>query len=147
MRKLISKVRFEGVLFLGVVLVGGLQARSSVDRALDTCSGDNTCMSKVLAELIEKTADSNGNNNNNGDVEYVEFYHDDGKCEPAKLLIKVKVGTSEQRCGILASTVSDRVWGIKIEGRCADISDLDFLPACTQYASIKSLNRRSVSQK
>lgn len=128
--------------FSGVVLF----ASSSVDRKLDECRGDITCMSKVLAQLIEDTA-GNSNNNNNGPEEYVEFYHDDGRCDPAKLMIKVRIGTSENRCRTLATTVSDSVWGIKIEGRCSDIGDVDFMTACTTYASTKNLNRAKAAPK
>lgn len=120
------------LLGLGVLSLSFAMARSSVDRDLENCQGDNTCMLKVIAELIEDTGGDNSNNNNV--EEYVEFYHDDGKCDPAKFLIKVRVGTSEQRCNLLAPTVSDRVWGIRIEGRCADIPDENFLAACMKYA-------------
>jgi len=130
------------LLGVGVLSLGFAMARSSVDRDLENCQGENTCMLKVIAELIEDSTGDNGNNNSNVE-EYVEFYNDDGKCMPDKFIIKVKVGTSEQRCNLLAPTVSDRVWGIRIEGRCADIPDDNFLAACMKYAN-PSKSRRAL---
>ncbi len=134
------------LLGLGVLSLGFAVARSSVDRDLENCQGDNTCMMKVIAELIEDSTGDNGNGGNDNNVEeYVEFYHDDGKCDPSKFLIKVRVGTSEQRCNLLAPTVSDRIWGIKIEGRCADIPDENFFAACMKYANPAKNKRAAVN--
>lgn len=66
---------------------------------------------------------------------YIEFYHDDGHCEPSRLIRRVRFGISSDQCRQIASSVSDRVWGIKMNGKCEDISDMDFVDACIRMAS------------
>lgn len=119
---------------LGLFLSTFLMARSSVDRQLDNCSGDLTCVAKVLAELIEINGSNSGGNNNSNEI--VEFYSDDGRCEFDNLLKRVNFGISSDGCARAAQTVTKRVWGIKMNGVCSDISDTDFLNACNKYASV-----------
>lgn len=122
---------------LGVVTMSLAIARSSVDRQLDNCSGDLTCVSKVLAELIESGQSSN--NNNNGAL--VEFYHDDGHCQMDRLIKRVRFGISSEGCARAAESVRDSVWGVKVDGVCSNISDMNFYDACIRYAAVdKNLN-------
>ncbi|MEZ4815758.1 MAG: hypothetical protein R3A80_11210 [Bdellovibrionota bacterium] len=122
------------ILGFGMVAVGLLSARSSVDRELENCSGDLTCVSKVLAELIEDSAD--GGSHGGGSDQYIEFYHDDGQCDLSNLIKRVRFGISTSGCTQASQSVTQRVWGVKIDGVCSDISDIDFLVACNRYASV-----------
>jgi len=102
-------------------------ARSSADDRIDNCSGNVTCIAKVLAELIQGDGDHGGGG---GSTESVEFYHDDGKCEFDELITVVRIGISESECERRAPAIRDRVWGIKYAGRCKNISDKNFIDAC-----------------
>ncbi len=120
-----NKLNFS-FLLMGMTLTSVLFAASSVDRKIDTCNGNITCIAKVLAELI----DSKGNSSS-----IVEFYKDDGHCEFDNLLARMPLGSSTEQCQKKAESVKNRVWGIKIEGVCRDISDMDFVDACVKYAT------------
>ncbi len=58
----------------------------------------------------------------------VSFYRDDGKCEVGNFLGSIGPRTN---CNSLPFT--SRVWGVKLDGRCLDISDLEPAPACEMY--------------
>lgn len=117
---------------LGVLSISLAMARSSVDRQLENCSGDLTCVSKVLAELIES---GQGGNNSVGGI--VEFYHDDGRCEMGNLLKRVRFGITSDGCARAAESVRESVWGVKVDGVCSNISDTSFVDACNRYAAVE----------
>ena len=54
------------------------------------------------------------------------LYHSD-RCEENELIAAVDESTS---CNALSGVTNKRVWGIKIDGQCFDISDRDFANAC-----------------
>jgi hypothetical protein len=98
-------------------------------------------MSKVLAALIERN--QNGGGNNGGGDTYIEFYHDDGHCETSNLIRRVRFGISSDQCRQIATSVNQRVWGIKMNGKCEDVSDLDFVDACIRLASAEKALQRA----
>lgn len=61
----------------------------------------------------------------------VALYHSD-RCEPSELLSLVG---SETDCAALGAQISSRVWGVKIDGECIDISDTDVRDACQRYGA------------
>ncbi len=117
--------KFSGFLLLAGMLWSAGSIASSVDRQLDNCTGNVTCVAKVLAGLIDGSGSGGG-----GSSEVVEFYHDDGRCNFESLLTVLPIGVTEAECVRRSSVITDRVWGIKYAGRCKDISDKNFLDAC-----------------
>lgn len=58
----------------------------------------------------------------------VKLYHND-HCN-GSLIANVNYQTN---CEELGQHISTRVWGIKVNGQCEDISDTDFVSACRLY--------------
>ncbi len=127
----------------GIFSIGALEASSSVDRQLENCGSNLTCVAKVLAELIENNGTSSGNTTG----EIVEFYHDDGRCELDNLMKRVRFGITSEGCQRAAQGVTKNVWGVRVNGVCSDISDTDFLSACTKYAAIDKSRSSALSEK
>jgi hypothetical protein len=93
---------------------------------IEACRGDVTCVGLILAELIER--------NGGSDRGTVSFYHSDS-CAQGELLRTVSVGISAESCARLGNVITTRVWGVRMDGGCIDISDTDFNTACLRYAS------------
>lgn len=97
---------------------------------INSCGGDNTCLTRALARLIISHVGGSAP----GSGQLIYFYRSDS-CG-SNFIRHVRLGTPIDTCERLAQTISDRVWGIRYEGQpCLDISDLSFREACIRYAA------------
>ncbi len=55
------------------------------------------------------------------------FLYNNDRCEDRDLIAVVDENTA---CSSLSAVTSKRVWGVKIDGQCFDISDRNFTEAC-----------------
>jgi hypothetical protein len=101
---------------------------NSAHQQIDRCSGNATCVAKVLADLIQ------GHTSPPISGESVKFFYDDGVCDFNNLIAVVPFNISEAECENRARHVTKRVWGIEYAGRCIDIRDSNFVDACKKVA-------------
>ncbi|MBT4791497.1 MAG: hypothetical protein HON90_07995 [Halobacteriovoraceae bacterium] len=67
-------------------------------------------------------------------VSTVQLYHDDGSCRASKLIANVDRYTN---CNEMRH--HERVWGVRVNGVCQDITDMDADRACEAYKPVSTV--------
>jgi hypothetical protein len=121
-------MKFLTTLVLAVLPSMAALADTWEDQINQCSSSDAVCVGKVLAR--QHSARSGGGGGGGGKVEY---FHND-RCESSLLAtVSSSVGDRVETCKALQATISDNVWGVRVNGNCSDISDTDFYSACMRF--------------
>jgi hypothetical protein len=94
-----------------LVIVGGFGVIATA------CSSAGEVESTVSSSQAESTGGS------------VALFHSD-RCDTSELLATIGPATS---CASLSAQISSRVWGVRIDGQCLDVTDTDVGAACERF--------------